>query len=77
MDTVKHTELTNGCMKFIIAHDGNYNNMAIDRAIEFEVYDKDGNVIKTISITESIAITISEELTEENKMFYEALRSQC
>ena len=74
MDKNKYTDLTSGSMKLLIAHDGNYNDFVIDRVVEIEIYNEDGNVVKTFPIPDGVSITIDEEITEKNRKFYEAMR---
>lgn len=66
MNKNEYTTLTEGRIKVLIAHDGNYNNLAIDRCQALEILDDDGNVIKTLAVSNA-TLSFDVEVTEENK----------
>lgn len=47
----KYTTLSQGRIKVLVAHDGNYNNPAIDRCQALEILDDNGNVVKTMNLS--------------------------
>lgn len=74
MNKSEYTTLTQGRIKVLLAHDGNYNHPVIERFMELQVLDEDENIIKTISLpAKNIDFGIEVEISEENKDLLEFL----